>query len=110
MANRMPGEIWSIRQQKDWNVGLSRKNNTRLSTATCTSSAKSMLLVAASKNANIRVVQTGQLAPFSIAKAKAVCTCFNHHSHRPSLPASGSPWSLKFLKQRVQKESEKEIQ
>ena len=47
---------------------------------------------------------------FSIAKAKAVCTCFNHHSHRPSLPASGSPWSLKFLKQRVQKESEKEIQ
>lgn len=47
---------------------------------------------------------------FCIAKAKAVCTCFNHHSHRPSLPASGSPWSLKFLKQRVQKESEKEIQ
>lgn len=70
MANRMPGEIWSIRQQKDWNVGLSRKNNTRLSTATCTSSAKSMLLVAASKNANIRVVQTGQLAPFPLRKRK----------------------------------------
>ena len=87
-----------------------QERNKRLSIATCTSSAKSMLLVAASKNANIRVVQIGQLAPFSIAKAKAVCTCFNHHSHRPSLPASSSPWSLKSLKQRVQKESEKEIQ
>ena len=30
--------------------------------------------------------------------------------HHPSLPASGYPWSLKSLKQRVQKESEKEIQ
>ena len=110
MANRMPGEIWSIRQQKDWNAGLSRKNNTDFQLPHAPPVQNLCYWWQQAKMQTFESSKSGNLLLFPIAEAKAVCTCFNHHSHRPSLPASSSPWSLEFLKQRVQKESEKEIQ